>query len=202
MSTWGRPGKKLLAALGEPDNSLSYGLLKWASRRIECMVHPSPRNVTEIRFDAGFPGALGNGLMAGSPDTISKFYGEPESTAVKPGAKAYKYPSRGIIFWTNDGKITQIVVFRPHRAESVEHENEKDGQGTSSGAKKMDFVVGPSQFLSGDNIEIQEVYSELGSLATGDTVRVKGTCMLSSRSTAALSLSITSKAPMATPDRP
>ena len=41
-------------------------------------------------------------------------------------------------------------------------------------AKKVDFVIGPHKFRTGDKIVIEEVWSELGSLTKGDTVTVKG----------------------------
>ena len=58
-------------------------------------------------------------------------------------------------------------------------------------AKKVEFATEPQNFAKRDKIVIQEVWSELGTLAKGDTVRVKGTYTLASRRTATLLFSIT-----------
>ena len=58
-------------------------------------------------------------------------------------------------------------------------------------AKKREFVVGPQKFTSGDKIVIQEVWSQRGTLAKGDTVKVKGTYILYSRPTATMLLGVT-----------
>jgi serine/threonine protein kinase len=58
-------------------------------------------------------------------------------------------------------------------------------------AKKVDFVIGPKKFLTGDQIVIEDVWSELGTLANGDTVTVKGTYTLASQPNAALSFYVT-----------
>ncbi len=58
-------------------------------------------------------------------------------------------------------------------------------------AKNVAFVTGPSYFQPGDKIVINEVRSKLGTLSEGDTVTVKGTYTLASRSNANLSFYIT-----------
>ena len=64
-------------------------------------------------------------------------------------------------------------------------------QAPSFNSKKVDFVIGPHKFVDGDNIEIKEVYSKLGTLAKGDTVTVKGTYILASQPKAMLGISVT-----------
>jgi len=75
--------------------------------------------------------------------------------------------------------------------ESAAQEKEKAPQRKSSAAKAVEFAIGPNKFTKGDKIVIQEVWSELGSLANGDTVTVKGTYTLASHYTATLLFSVT-----------
>ena len=62
-------------------------------------------------------------------------------------------------------------------------------------AKKMKFSLGPKAFQDGNKIEIQEVWSERGTLAKGDTVKVKGTYTLGSKPTATLAFYVTASSP-------
>lgn len=68
-------------------------------------------------------------------------------------------------------------------------------QATPANAKKMKFVIGPRAFRKGDKIEIQEVWSQRGTLAKGDTVKVKGTFTLRSTPTATLAFYVTASSP-------
>jgi hypothetical protein len=61
--------------------------------------------------------------------------------------------------------------------------------------KKMKFSLGPKAFQEGDKIEIQEVWSERGTLTKGDTVKVKGTYTLRSKPTATLAFYVTASSP-------
>jgi len=70
-------------------------------------------------------------------------------------------------------------------------EQQKAPQRQSSDLKKVDFVIGPHAFANGDEIVIEEVRSELGTLAKGDIVTVKGTYTLASRSNAKLAFYVT-----------
>ncbi len=77
--------------------------------------------------------------------------------------------------------------------ESTAQETLKIPAWKSPVAKKVEFATEPQDFAKRDKIVIEEVWSELGTLAKGDTVRVKGTYTLASRRTATLLFSITHK---------
>ena len=73
-------------------------------------------------------------------------------------------------------------------------EKEKAAKQEVSTAKKVDFVLGPNKYANKeDKITIEEVRSELGTLAKGDTVTVKGTYTLASHAKATLLLSVNHK---------
>ncbi len=106
----------LLKALGQPDGDSTPDWFKWKQKRIECTFYPGATGICEIRFNAGFPGALANGLKLGGPaDQVQKLYGKPSFTMRRSnGAKEFEYSDKGILFWTYRGKITQIVVFKSY----------------------------------------------------------------------------------------
>jgi beta-lactamase regulating signal transducer with metallopeptidase domain len=76
-------------------------------------------------------------------------------------------------------------------AESAAQDRRTPPQPKPFVGKKVAFVIGPHKFANGDNIAIEEVWSELGTLETGDNLIVKGTYTLASRSTATMLFSIT-----------
>jgi len=76
-------------------------------------------------------------------------------------------------------------------SESAAQEKLKVPQWNSPVARKVEVVIGPTKFEEGDNIVIEEVLSERGTLAKGDTVIVKGTYTLTSHYYATLLFSIT-----------
>ena len=102
--------------LGKPDNDPSSDWLKWAHKHVDCSFHPGSLTVSEVRFNPGFNGALTNGIKLGSSGgAMLKLYGEPEHGKERPnGARQYEFSTKGILFWTYQGKITQIVVFKPY----------------------------------------------------------------------------------------
>jgi hypothetical protein len=69
--------------------------------------------------------------------------------------------------------------------------SESNRQAPRPSVKKVDFVIGPHTFLPEDSIVIEDVRSELGSMANGDTVIVKGTYTLHSHPTATLLFGVT-----------
>ncbi len=111
----GMKREDLIEALGKPDNDPSSDWLKWASKHIDCTFHPGSLVVSEVRFNPGFKGALNNGLKLGSPGReVLKLYGEPTHVTERGNlAKKYEYSQEGILFWTYQGRITQIVIFKP-----------------------------------------------------------------------------------------
>lgn len=67
----------------------------------------------------------------------------------------------------------------------------RDTEPSPSDLKKVDFVVDSQSFADGDKIVIEEVRSKLSTLATGDTVIVKGTYALASHAKAQLGFYVT-----------
>ncbi|MCE5303898.1 MAG: M56 family metallopeptidase [Planctomycetaceae bacterium] len=107
---------EFIKALGKADGDSTSNWLKWKkNHHIECTFYNSDK-ATEVRFNPGFQGALANGLKLGAPGgEVLKLYGEPEHVLDRRnGAKKYEYSQKGILFWTYQGKITQIVVFKPY----------------------------------------------------------------------------------------
>lgn len=81
-------------------------------------------------------------------------------------------------------------------------EPEKARQSKISTARKVPFVIGPHAFAPGDNIQISEVWSELGTLEKGDTVTVTGSYSLASHPEAMLWFYITESAGKGSPPGP
>ncbi len=111
----GATREELVKALGKADDDSTSDWLKWKNNRhIECTFHGGDK-VAEVRFNPGFEGAVTNGLKLGSPGReVLRLYGEPDHVIDGAnGAKEYEYSHKGILFWTYQGRITQIVVFKP-----------------------------------------------------------------------------------------
>jgi hypothetical protein len=111
----GMKREDLVKVLGPPDADSLYNWLKWRYYYIDCFFNSGSTGVSEIRFNAGFGASLGNGLRVGfRSDQIIALYGEPDFTARRDnGAMKYGYSKKGILFWTYQGNITQIVAFNP-----------------------------------------------------------------------------------------
>lgn len=118
----GMKREHLIEALGKPDNDPASDWLKWGDKHIDCTFHAGSLVVSEVRFNQGFNGALANGLRLGSSGSaMLKLYGESDHAKVQPnGARQYEYSTRGILFWTFEGQITQIVVFKPYSLTRME----------------------------------------------------------------------------------
>lgn len=111
----GMSREDLIKVMGKPSSDPSSDWLKWPDKHIDCIFHTGSLVVSEVRFNRGFMGALANGVKVGaSGSKMLKLYGEPEHTSDQGrGGKTYEYSSKGILFWTYQGKISQIVVFKP-----------------------------------------------------------------------------------------
>ncbi len=111
----GMKKEDLLKVLGQPDADSLDAWLKWRQYYIDCYFHPGSTGVSEIRFNLGFGASLANGLSIGSRvEQIIALYGKPDFTVRRSnGAMKYGYSTKGILFWTYQGKITQIVAFNP-----------------------------------------------------------------------------------------
>jgi hypothetical protein len=111
----GMSREDLIKALGKPDNDSTSDWLKWSDKHIDCSFYTGSPVVCEVHFNPGFEAALANGIKLGSSGSeMLRSYGEPEFTFDRQnGAKQYGYTEKGILFWTFQGKISQIVVFKP-----------------------------------------------------------------------------------------
>jgi hypothetical protein len=124
----------LIKALGKPDNDPSSDWLKWSDKHIDCWFQKGAIAVFEVRFNPGFKGALANGVKLGSSGSeMLKIYGEPEHMVDQGnGARMYEYSKKGILFWTTQGSITQIVLFKPYspagNTESVTNNDHADAK--------------------------------------------------------------------------
>ncbi len=108
----------VIKTLGEPDNDRSSDFLKWSGKHLDCCFRQGTDIVGEIHFNPGFQGALANGIQVGSPESkILPFYGQPDNVERPPSsAKRYTYAKKGILLWSDQGEIAQIVVFKPKGA--------------------------------------------------------------------------------------
>jgi hypothetical protein len=107
----------LVNALGQPDSDSTSNWLKWSTLHIDCTFHTGATGVSEIRLNPGFEGELPNGLKVGSPadQAIQLFGDKPDFiTRRDNGATKYEYSTKGVLFWTHEGKITQLVFFEPY----------------------------------------------------------------------------------------
>ena len=111
----GAKREEVIKALGKPDDDSTSDYLKWAKQHIRCGFHYGEAGVGEVQFNPGFQGALANGIKLGSPEkTLLDLYGKPDKMTENPyGAKMHTYAKKGILFWTYQGKVSQIVVFKP-----------------------------------------------------------------------------------------
>jgi beta-lactamase regulating signal transducer with metallopeptidase domain len=117
----GMSREDLYEAIGKPDNDPASDYPRWNKLNIECSLQPGSTHLTEIRFNPGFEGALANGVKLGSPaDNVEKFYGDKPNQIYKRdnGAENHEYLDKGIMLWTYQGKITQIIVMKPATAEA------------------------------------------------------------------------------------
>ena len=113
----GMSREELAKVMGKADQNSTADWFKWINKHVECTFHNGATGLSEIRFDPGFEGALKNGIKVGSPAAaVEMFYGQPEFVKTRPsGAKHLEYSTKGVLFWTYRGKITQIVVFKPYQ---------------------------------------------------------------------------------------
>jgi len=127
-----------------------------------------------------------NGKKLGTTNNL--FPVEPGSGTILLELEGHQTGPRPVIVRANG--ITRVEVILAPQAKGVTAESEPNAGPPK--AKKVDFIVG-GKFDKGDEIAIQEVWSERGTLAEGDTVTVKGTYTLSSQPEATMLFSITTK---------
>jgi beta-lactamase regulating signal transducer with metallopeptidase domain len=113
----GMEKEDLLKILGPPDSDSSSNWLKWRRQYyLDCFFRPGSTKITEIRFNQGFEGILASGLRIGSAaNQLFERYGKPDVIVNRNNdAVKYEYSQRGVLFWTYQGEIIQIVVFNPY----------------------------------------------------------------------------------------
>jgi beta-lactamase regulating signal transducer with metallopeptidase domain len=124
---WGniRVGMKredLIKELGPPDDDSTYNWLRWRRFHIDCLFRENSPGALEVRLNQGFEEAIENGLRVGAPvEQVFEYYGaKPDFiTNRNNGASKYEYSSKGILFWTYQGLVTQIVFFRPYHPKQL-----------------------------------------------------------------------------------
>ena len=143
----GMSRKDLIEALGKPDGDPDSNILNWAKRHIQCTFHQGSPVVSEVRFNKGFQWPLENGVKLGSSgDAVLKLYGEPAHVINGPdGAKEYEYSTKGILFWTHQGVVVQIVVFKPYspRLDAARKPAANKASPTGTAKRFELLVVGP-----------------------------------------------------------
>lgn len=105
---------ELIKELGKPDNDPMSRWLQWKKKHyIHCLVDDT-RGAFELRFDPGFKGETVGGIHIGSSEVkLLQSYGEPDHILdIGNGSKKLEYSKKGVLFWTRNGKVNQIVVFR------------------------------------------------------------------------------------------
>jgi len=104
----------LIRAFGNPENGSRVNWVVWRkSQHLDCLLDDSDKAM-ELRFNQGFEIPLATGVRVGSDETeIETAYGKPDSVLNKGRAKKVEYTKRGVLFWTSDKRVTQIVIFQP-----------------------------------------------------------------------------------------
>jgi serine/threonine protein kinase len=108
---------ELIRAFGNPESGSQGNYVLWhASHHVDCLLDENERAI-ELRFNPGFEIPLTTGVRIGSEESeIEKAYGKPDAVLSLYGGRAKKleYGKRGVLFWVNDKRVTQIVIFHPY----------------------------------------------------------------------------------------
>jgi hypothetical protein len=111
--TVGASHEALVNALGLPDDSSPPPLLEWRKLGINCLLD-SRGEASELRFNKEFRGVTQTGISYGMPEkTVRAAYGDPKQAQKLGGGTRWDWPSRGLLIWFADGRVNQIVVYRP-----------------------------------------------------------------------------------------
>lgn len=88
----------------------------WSGMHIDCLMNAQGKAI-EIRFNEGFAGATSKGIKIGSTESdVFEAYGAPAHAESKmKGSKKLEYSEEGILFWVNNDRVTQIVVFKAQK---------------------------------------------------------------------------------------
>ncbi len=110
----GSSKKHLIKFLGKPDEMSEENWLCWRNNiGVDAMFIKNKAH--ELRFNPGFSGKLDSGIKINSTENeVIDIYGKPDHITDKGNAKKIEYSSKGLLIWFNDGKVSQIVVFKPY----------------------------------------------------------------------------------------
>jgi len=105
---------ELVRILGNPQVDSTATWLRWNNaHHVDCLLGPGQKAM-ELRFNDDFPYALASGIRIGSTEAaLLAAYGQPAHRVVKGTAKKLEWSTRGLLVWTHDGKVSQIVCFTP-----------------------------------------------------------------------------------------
>jgi hypothetical protein len=128
-----------------------------------------------------------NGKELGTTNGL--FPVEPGNGTILLELDGHQAGQRPVILRANG--ITRVELNLAPKAEAGAAKSEP--KAVPPAAKRVKFSSTSLKFANGDDIKIEEVRSERGTLAEGDTVTVKGTYTLSSHPAATLLFSITTQ---------
>ncbi|MDF7825904.1 hypothetical protein P4B35_17880 [Pontiellaceae bacterium B12227] len=110
----GMTREALIRKHGAPQPNHPDWLLRWDSVPFLDIVVTDEGVCREIRFNRGISGGTADGIKPGILyEDACGVYGEPEFVWTRNGCVIAEWPSKGIRLWTADGRVTQIIVFRP-----------------------------------------------------------------------------------------
>ncbi|NQU08123.1 MAG: FecR domain-containing protein [Candidatus Abyssubacteria bacterium] len=124
------------STLGEPEEETEERIIYKKRYGIDFWMPAREGPLQEIRLNRGFGGKLSSGIsLSSSMGDVFETYGKPvaEETVsefrifkknrtlyIKGKSSIIYYRERGVLFWFAEDQISQIVVFEPRHAASVE----------------------------------------------------------------------------------
>jgi beta-lactamase regulating signal transducer with metallopeptidase domain len=201
-------GEFIKAKLGEPEKENKSEKEGWwlvyrQKYGLDFWLNLPGNTLQEIRLNKGFKGKLGSGIsMFSTKQGVFKTYGEPIREAAvdnlnnqfddrvlfirKDGVSRIDYREKGVLFWFEGDKLTQIrvgAVSSPGGNETV-----KSASTDRVPSYTIDFETVSPRFAEGDSIEIKEIVGTAGNLQPGNRYIVRGRYKLASADEAKLCL--------------
>jgi len=111
--TVGANYESLVSGLGLPDGNSPPPMLEWRKLGINCLLD-NRGEASELRFNKEFRGVTHAGIGYGMPEkTVRAAYSDPKREQRQGSGTKWDWPSRGLLIWFADGRVNQIVVYRP-----------------------------------------------------------------------------------------